>query len=97
MTSARKRGGRSHKGNSPACGKRGPRFIIYVVGGVTPSELRACHAVRERRDCDIVLGSECVLTPDTAIKALSDGAVSHDADLRAMKFNDFVSFTMRKG
>ncbi|VDK74002.1 unnamed protein product, partial [Anisakis simplex] len=42
----------------------GPRLIVFVVGGVTYSEMRAAYEVtKEKKPWEIVIGSDQLITP----------------------------------
>ncbi|ETO29174.1 hypothetical protein RFI_07953 [Reticulomyxa filosa] len=50
----------------------GPRVIVYVVGGVTYSELCTCYELSEKHNIDIFIGSTAILTPQSYIQQLSE-------------------------
>ncbi|WZZ41308.1 hypothetical protein YC2023_037567 [Brassica napus] len=45
--------------------KKGRRIFVFIVGGATRSELRACHKLTEKLDREIILGSSSFLDPHT--------------------------------
>jgi len=61
----------------------GPRTVVFITGGVTYSEIRTVHKLREAFGLDIVLGSTHIITPNTFIKQV--GALSENVNHRAFK------------
>ena len=48
----------------------GRRLIVFMLGGMSYSELRSVHEVERTRNRDIVAGSTCMLTPQMFLLAL---------------------------
>uniref|UniRef100_F1L0Y2 Acetylcholine regulator unc-18 n=1 Tax=Ascaris suum TaxID=6253 RepID=F1L0Y2_ASCSU len=51
--------------------RAGPRLIVFVVGGVTYSEMRAAYEVtKEKKPWEIIIGSDQLLTPTSFLENL---------------------------
>lgn len=48
-----------------------PYIIIYVIGGVTYNEIRACYDIASKLDANIIIGSTNILTGNEFIRQLS--------------------------
>lgn len=57
----------SRKNTEP---KTGPRLLMFVVGGVTYSELRSAYELNEKSKREIIIGSTHVITPKDFINQL---------------------------
>ncbi|CAJ0583905.1 unnamed protein product, partial [Mesorhabditis spiculigera] len=66
--------GQWHKERGQAGAHRsGPRLIIFIVGGVTYSEMRAAYEVtRDKKPWEIIVGSDQIITPDKYLSNLRD-------------------------
>lgn len=49
---------------------QGKRIVVFVVGGITRSEMRVAHMLSKRLGRDIVLGGTSLDDPDTFLKNL---------------------------
>jgi len=71
---ARKRQATSYRRKQttePEKAASGPRVIVYVLGGVTYSELCTCYELSEKRHVEIFVGSTTLLSPQKYIQLLS--------------------------
>ena len=53
---------------------QGKRVVVFVIGGITRSEIRTAHVLTEQLGRDVVLGSTSILTPASFLANLK---VSH--------------------
>ena len=49
-----------------------PRFIVFVLGGITFSEMRSAYEIAEQRGVNLYIGSTNTLTPTEYIQDLSN-------------------------
>ncbi|TPX58052.1 hypothetical protein PhCBS80983_g03413 [Powellomyces hirtus] len=50
----------------------GPRLITFVLGGVTPSEMKAAYDVMKDQQREVIIGSTHLLTPALFLDAMKD-------------------------
>uniref|UniRef100_A0A1J3FDC2 Protein transport Sec1b n=1 Tax=Noccaea caerulescens TaxID=107243 RepID=A0A1J3FDC2_NOCCA len=50
--------------------RKGQRIFVFIVGGATRSELRACHKLTEKLDREVILGSSSFLDPQTFLSKM---------------------------
>ncbi|XP_068234610.1 protein ROP [Palaemon carinicauda] len=62
-----------HKDKSASAVKNMPRLIVFVVGGITYSEMRAAYEVsKSGKNWEVILGSTHLLTPKDFLSDLRD-------------------------
>lgn len=49
---------------------QGKRVVVFVIGGITRSEIRTAHQLTEQLGRDIVLGSTNILSPGSFLTNL---------------------------
>ncbi|KAJ8326195.1 syntaxin binding protein 1 [Batrachochytrium dendrobatidis] len=67
--------------------ENGPRVILFVIGGITYSEMRAVFEAKKDLRRDIVIGSTHVWQPDGFVEALKDLHRGQGAASRFMTFH----------
>jgi len=71
--------GQWHKDQRYSQMRSGPRLIIYIVGGVTYSEMRSAYQVtRAQKAWDVIIGSDQILTPEKFLGNLRDLNKPHE-------------------
>ncbi len=50
----------------------GPTIIIFVVGGMTYSEMRAAYEASAATNCEVIIGSTHIVTPTRFMDQLKD-------------------------
>ncbi|KOS23106.1 Protein transport protein sec1 [Escovopsis weberi] len=67
---------RAGRPNWAAAGRRQPenlqRVIVFVAGGATYSESRACYEIGKERSRDVILATSHMLTPQLFVRQVSD-------------------------
>lgn len=63
-------GSGSMDGKELSTAARGKRLVVFVIGGITRSELRAAHLLSAKLGRDIILGSTSVDTPASFVERL---------------------------
>ena len=48
------------------------RYVVYVLGGITYSEMRSVYDLAQQHDVDVYLGSTSILTPTTFVQNVID-------------------------
>uniref|UniRef100_A0AC35U9I5 Syntaxin-binding protein 1 n=1 Tax=Rhabditophanes sp. KR3021 TaxID=114890 RepID=A0AC35U9I5_9BILA len=59
--------------------RTGPRVIVYIVGGMTYSEIRAAYEVTKKKNpWEVIIGSDQIITPDKFLGNLRELNKSRD-------------------
>eukprot|EP00897_Mesotaenium_endlicherianum_P003554 jgi/Mesen1/3226/ME000187S02389 len=58
---------------------RGRRLFVFVVGGMTRSEIRAVHALTAQLNREVVIGSTSVDSPNVFLEKLKNLSYRHDS------------------
>ncbi|CAJ0568240.1 unnamed protein product, partial [Mesorhabditis spiculigera] len=81
--------GQWHKKKPDNALSSGPRLIVYIIGGMTYSEMRTVYEVSRERNCSILIGSDQIITPDSFLNELA--AMNRKS---ALHFESFIRCTV---
>ncbi|PVU90052.1 hypothetical protein BB561_005042 [Smittium simulii] len=51
--------------------RKGPKLIVYIIGGITYSEIRAANEIANKYNSDLIIGSSHTMTPSGFLDGLS--------------------------
>merc|ERR1711871_437670 len=72
-------------------GQMTPTNFIFVIGGISRSEIRACyHTNRHTNSANIVLGSDCVQSANDFVRHLCANSVTNGEALDRKAFCSFA-------
>ena len=59
---------------------KGPRYIVFFLGGVSYSEIKTCYEFSKKNDVDIFVGSTLIYSPQQYLKCFEKGNNSQSND-----------------
>eukprot|EP01027_Heterolobosea_sp_BB2_P007880 GEZU01011698.1.p1 GENE.GEZU01011698.1~~GEZU01011698.1.p1 ORF type:complete len:640 (-),score=194.46 GEZU01011698.1:182-2101(-) len=65
------KGDKDSKSKAPEIQTKGPRLIIFMLGGATYSETRSAYELTKELKREVIIGATSLLTPATFLKKLS--------------------------
>lgn len=64
--------GQWHKDRTQPAVKNVPRLIVFIVGGITYSEMRCAYEVTAaNKNWEVIVGSSHILTPDAFLSDMA--------------------------
>merc|ERR1712087_287464 len=84
---AKNKGAKEDKEDGAAKGKeasKGPRYIVYFLGGVSYSEIKTCYEFSKKAEVDVFVGSTLIYSPQQYLKCFEkseSGDEEQKADL----------------
>mmetsp|Transcript_16420 Transcript_16420/g.22905 ORF Transcript_16420/g.22905 Transcript_16420/m.22905 type:complete len:663 (+) Transcript_16420:100-2088(+) len=63
------------------------RLIIFVLGGITASEMASVYEIGEQWNVEIIIGSTDIITSEEILKSLSLGEINKNQDLNPSAIN----------
>jgi hypothetical protein len=66
----------------------GPKFMVYVAGGCTNSEVRCAYEIAEKFNCQMLIGANRVLTSNAFLNELMCKAEDENGNATATDAED---------
>lgn len=73
-----KKGNDNDDNNDNINSRKGPRYIIYFLGGVSYSEIKTCYQFSKQNNVDIFIGSTQIYSPQSYLKCFQNKSNNND-------------------
>jgi len=79
----RKNKGGNKEDGDQAKGSKGPRYIVYFLGGVSYSEIKTCYEFSKKAEVDVFVGSTLIYSPQQYLKCFQKSESGGDEEQKA--------------